>query len=411
VTEGNLPPLPDPPANPTDGKCRYHDVKNGETCDIIAKQYKISLEQILKYNQARGVNCNPLGLNTRLCVSLGTYPSRAPVQNDPNAPCIYQVADSVTYYNCATIAAAYDISIRDIDNWNQKTWQFKGCENGVDLDQKICISQGTPASPPILPLDKVQCGAQHPDPSKRECPLRACCSKFGWCGTTPHFCEKVEGAPGLGCQSNCEIGVPASSKVCSSKMNKAVGYYESWASGRDKDCFPLEPEDIDVSKWTHIHYSFAVVTPDFRLDMAQEHERVRLRKFKLLKAKKPSLKLIISVGGWTFNNPATAHLFTNMVATRESRRRFIDSVVVFLNTYGLDGFDMDWEYPTAPERGGREQDPENYLALMKEFRETPSFGSFSLSIAAPASYWYLRGYKIAEMSEYLDYIVYMVNLT
>jgi hypothetical protein len=333
------------------------------------------------------------------------------VQNNPNAPCIYQVTDPNTFYNCATIAAAHDVKIEDIDKWNQKTWQFKGCDKGLDLNQKICISQGTPASPPLLPLDKVQCGAQHPDPSKRECPLKACCSKFGWCGTTADFCQKVDGAPGLGCQSNCEMTIPASSTVCDANvMSKAVGYYESWAAGREQSCNPLEPEDIDVTKWTHIHYSFAIVNSQGQLDMEDQVARDRLKKFRLLKSKKASLKLIISVGGWSFNNPATAHVFTNMVATAASRKVFIDSVIVFMKTYGLDGFDMDWEYPTAPDRGGRPQDPENYLALVREFRANPAFNGYSLSIAAPASYWYLQGFKIAEMSVFLDYIVYMVFL-
>lgn len=31
----------------------------------------------------------------------------------------------------------------------------------------------------------------------------------------------------------------------------------------------------------------------------------------------------------------------------------------------------------------------------------------SLSIAAPASYWYLKAFYIKEMAQYLDYIVYM----
>ncbi len=31
----------------------------------------------------------------------------------------------------------------------------------------------------------------------------------------------------------------------------------------------------------------------------------------------------------------------------------------------------------------------------------------SVSIAAPASYWYLKGFPIAQMSSFLDYIVFM----
>lgn len=34
-------------------------------------------------------------------------------------------------------------------------------------------------------------------------------------------------------------------------------------------------------------------------------------------------------------------------------------------------------------------------------------GGKSLSIAAPASYWYLKGFPIAEISQIVDYIVFM----
>lgn len=30
-----------------------------------------------------------------------------------------------------------------------------------------------------------------------------------------------------------------------------------------------------------------------------------------------------------------------------------------------------------------------------------------MGLAAPASYWYLKGFPIAEMSKVLDYIIYM----
>ncbi|KAJ1720906.1 hypothetical protein LPJ53_004515, partial [Coemansia erecta] len=51
-------------------------------------------------------------------------------------------------------------------------------------------------------------------------------------------------------------------------------------------------------------------------------------------------------------------------------------------------------------------DAPNYLEFLKKLRaKLPS--DKSLSIAAPASYWYLKAFDIAEMSKCLDYIVYM----
>ncbi|KAJ3082437.1 hypothetical protein HK102_001702, partial [Quaeritorhiza haematococci] len=67
----------------------------------------------------------------------------------------------------------------------------------------------------------------------------------------------------------------------------------------------------------------------------------------------------------------------------------------------------------ADDRSGTGQyqykDTKNYLRLIAELRQafdaTPE--KFGLSIAAPASFWYLRHFDITQMARYLDYIVYM----
>lgn len=55
---------------------------------------------------------------------------------------------------------------------------------------------------------------------------------------------------------------------------------------------------------------------------------------------------------------------------------------------------------------GRKSDAPNYLATLKALRkELPD--KYSISIAAPASYWYLKAFPIKEMAKVVDYIVYM----
>lgn len=59
----------------------------------------------------------------------------------------------------------------------------------------------------------------------------------------------------------------------------------------------------------------------------------------------------------------------------------------------------------ADDRGGREQDYENYVLLLRNLRQHfdkvhPDWG---LSIAIPASYWYLQHFDINEMQKYVSW--------
>lgn len=94
--------------------------------------------------------------------------------------------------------------------------------------------------------------------------------------------------------------------------------------------------------------------------------------------------------------------------TDANRQTFAQSVVDTVNQYDLDGVDFDWEYPGATDipgiPPGSPTDGANYLSFLQELRSLMPTGK-TISVAAPASYWYLRGFPIANMSEVLDYIV------
>lgn len=73
---------------------------------------------------------------------------------------------------------------------------------------------------------------------------------------------------------------------------------------------------------------------------------------------------------------------------------------------GFDGVDLDWEYPGAGDRGGKAEDTENYVLLLKTLRETfdASGNTFGLTFTAPSSYWYLRWFDLPNMAKYVDWI-------
>ncbi|KAH7122764.1 hypothetical protein B0J11DRAFT_551302 [Dendryphion nanum] len=126
----------------------------------------------------------------------------------------------------------------------------------------------------------------------------------------------------------------------------------------------------------------------------------------ILKRRSPGLQVILSLGGWTFSDPGpTRDAWTKMASTSERRQIFVDSVVKTLETYGLDGIDLDWEYPRADDRGGRPEDYDNYVLVLSAIkRKFMSYNpSWTLSIAIPASYWYLQHFDLKSMESSVDW--------
>ena len=59
----------------------------------------------------------------------------------------------------------------------------------------------------------------------------------------------------------------------------------------------------------------------------------------------PNLKIFLSVGGWTLTSQLVA-----ISATDAARNAFVSSVVTNLRAWGLDGLDVDWEFPLAADK-------------------------------------------------------------
>lgn len=91
-----------------------------------------------------------------------------------------------------------------------------------------------------------------------------------------------------------------------------------------------------------------------------------------------------------------------MVSSSTSRSSFIQSAIAFMRTYAFDGIDMDWEYPAATDRDGVAADTANFVTFLKELRQACG-STYGISATLPSSYWYLQGFDIAGMQDYLDF--------
>ncbi|KAJ5921194.1 CAZyme family GH18 [Penicillium verhagenii] len=252
---------------------------------------------------------------------------------------------------------------------------------------------------------KAPCG-EYANPDNATCPLNVCCSQYGFCGSTDDFC-------GTGCQEGyggCgDAPTPSCSSGSSSASARRIGYYESWATERPCDVFT--PEDLELTGLTHINFAFSFFDPStFQISPMDSNAASLYSRFTALKSKQPGLQAWLSVGGWSFNDatntPDTQHAFSDMVGSSANRQAFITSLRNFMQTYGFDGVDIDWEYPAADDRGGVAADFSNFPTFLAELRA--SFGSaLGISTTLPSSYWYLQHFDVLNMEPSVDWFNFM----
>lgn len=187
-----------------------------------------------------------------------------------------------------------------------------------------------------------------------------------------------------------------------------VGYYAGWSSYQG-----YGPEDIPAQLLTHINYAFAMIDPDtgtLVLDNPKQDEK-NFSGLRALREAYPHLKLMLSVGGWDYST-----YFSDVAATAARRETFAQSCAALLSQYGLDGIDLDWEYPVSGGTAGtihRPQDKQNFTLLLRAIRSAlDSQGrrdgkDYQLTIAGAASTWYLNNIQPSAVAELVDHIFLM----
>ncbi|XP_032306926.1 acidic mammalian chitinase [Drosophila ananassae] len=180
-------------------------------------------------------------------------------------------------------------------------------------------------------------------------------------------------------------------------------YWGTWANYRPGDG-KFTPSDIDPSLCTHISYTFFGISDagefkslDTWLDM--DDGLAFISQTIALKQRNPNLKILAVVGGW--NEGSTK--YSAMAADPTKRATFVSTTLAFIQQYGFDGLDLDWEYPG--QRGGSEADRENFVTLLREIKETFDQYGLELGIAVGASEKSASiSYDIPAISQHLTFI-------
>ncbi|KAL6229317.1 hypothetical protein BDW75DRAFT_245845 [Aspergillus navahoensis] len=246
-----------------------------------------------------------------------------------------------------------------------------------------------------------ECGRDAATPGTL-CPLNICCSEFGFCGTTEEFCSG-------GCQSNCNDPERPSPGESGDVRNHVIGYYESWRA-EGSACGYMRPEEIPVEYLSQVNLAFVYIDPVHLVitDMDEPLTKDIYSRVADVKRRNPNVKVWLSVGGWTFNDPGPFQsVFTQLAANTDQVEFFAVSLMGFMDRFGFDGVDLDWEYPGADDRGGRGQDVYNFprmMDILQTYLQGPNRYSkkFGLSITVPTSYWYLRWFDLYALEPYVD---------
>ncbi|XP_069676821.1 chitotriosidase-1-like [Periplaneta americana] len=181
-------------------------------------------------------------------------------------------------------------------------------------------------------------------------------------------------------------------------------YFGSWATYRWGIAL-FEVSNIDTTLCTHMVYMYTglkngeIASLDEYNDYEENFGKGNIKKFVTL-AKNGGVKALVGIGGWNEGSVK----YSLMAASAAGRETFADSAVAFIQKFGFDGLELDWEYPAS--NGGGASDKANYVLLLQTLSEKFAENNLILSVAVSASAEVAEAaYEFVDVAKFADHII------
>lgn len=191
------------------------------------------------------------------------------------------------------------------------------------------------------------------------------------------------------------------------KTGNVICFFSSWAWYKPSDG-KFFPEDIDPSLCTHIIYSFALLDNETLLMKSSDEWTDIDNKFyhRVTHLKYTSkAKIILALGGWM---DSSSDKYYRLMRDSKAREKFISHCIEYLERYGFQGLDLDYEYVGCWQGDctqGKSDEKFFFIEFVKELSAAFAPRGLSLSASVPTNEIILKkGYDIPALSKYLDFI-------
>lgn len=146
--------------------------------------------------------------------------------------------------------------------------------------------------------------------------------------------DTLEAAPAALQNAPTPAPLPLAEPVPKPEGFKVVGYFPSW-----------KPTKTNLPRYdvlTHVIYAFAIPTSEGGLRPLENPDTAQTI---LRDAHANGVKVLLAVGGWSYNDVPLEPTFVSATETPGKRAAFVEAIVSMCDSYGFDGVDIDWEHP------------------------------------------------------------------